>query len=144
LRRSSGILAAVCVGLLLIGCSGASVNLNIIPNPVVFQFNQFEQTVTVEIRTSGFGKLVLDEALVAVYDDEDNEVWSKVVDIGASIPFVVPGIKQSFEQTVLLPDEYHYVTPELYEEQLKGREFRLEIVLTGSKTMQTTAQIRFE
>ena len=80
---------------------------------------------------------------MAVYDDEDNEVWSKVVDIGPASS-VVPGIKQSFEQTVLLPDEYHYVTPELYEEQLKGREFRLEIVLTGSKTMQTPAQIRFE
>lgn len=133
------------VGLLLSGClGGASINLKIKPNPVIFEYQQYERDITVEVSTSGIGKLSLDTATLILYNEAEKEIWREVSDISTTIPFVVPGISKSFTETISLPEEYQLIGLVSYQENLLGKKFLLEIILEGSKTTQASVDISFQ
>ncbi|MDD2630199.1 MAG: hypothetical protein PHV61_08600 [Limnochordia bacterium] len=145
MRRNRCLFLVLVVGLLLSGClGGASINLKIKPNPVIFEYQQYERDITVEVSTSGIGKLGLDTATLILYNDAEKEIWREVSDISTTIPFVVPGISKSFTETISLPEEYQLIGLVSYQENLLGKKFLLEIILEGSKTTQASVDISFQ
>lgn len=140
-------LVAVALALLMLtGCLTASVAISIEPNPIKFKFNETEADITVKFTTKGFLNLKLDEMLVQLFENEDDEepLWEDTFAIDFSSAVVVPGVEHTEEATVQLPAELVELNEDLYNENLKGKEYTLVITVTGGKTVTDKVKVVFE
>lgn len=127
------------------GCLSGSITFTIVPNPIVFTADETTADITLELKTQGFGKLVLENIIIEVTDEEEEVVYTYTEAIDEEFGFVVPGIKQTHEDTLDLADVFaeEGFDATYYNEYLLDKEYLLTITLTGSKDVIKTAVIKF-
>ncbi|HBN97386.1 MAG TPA: hypothetical protein DDZ66_13930 [Firmicutes bacterium] len=171
-KRFSVLISLVLVAVLLTGCLTPKVNVGIEPNPIKLTAeklldNDFVITgIKLNLRTSGFSTGYTIEGVKAVvFDDDDEAIFEKLVDIDTKIP-IVPGIpreeevpdislKELFDFDVDLDldipiddENYHERLKEqfseYYNENWKDKVYKLTVTITGKNPTSDTAEIRFE
>ena len=76
-------------------------------------------------------------------DDQEDEVWSKEVELDKDT-YVVPFIFFDVKETVELPSELKDLAEEVYETDLKGKTYSLIISVTGDKPVVAEVDVIFE
>lgn len=139
----------ISLGLLLIvflvtGCSLlGGLSLTVTPNPIEFTYDNQSVDTTLEITTTGFGEITIDDLIILVLDGEE-EVSKEVIAVNKTVDFSVPGVSYEKTYTLNLSDLYNQdFTEEEYNNQLKGEQLTFKITMTGSKTTTTQVPIEF-
>lgn len=174
MRRPSLLISLVVVAVLLTGCLTPKANVKIEPNPIVLTAeklldNDFViKDIKLNLRTSGFSTgYIIEGARVAVLDEEDKSVFEKMIDIGKKTP-IIPGVSHTEEvPAVSLNDLFDFDVDEdldigipiddedydqllkeqftkYYDENWKGKTYKLTVIITGKNPTTDTADIRFE
>lgn len=152
MKRFLGLFSLLLVTFLLTGCLSPSVKMTIEPSSIIVKKDtQVLDDIVVKVKPSGFStKYLIDTALIEILDGDGQPVCEFTKEIGMEIiivplviptrPIPVPEIKL---ETIYkeLHSEY---TPDLYDDVLKGEKFTLKVILTGTKTSETTAEILFK
>lgn len=144
------LLFLIVIGLLMTGCLGGSVTFTVDPNPIVFTVEETRVDVTLNVRTAGFGTIAIDEAIVQVFDPDEEEVYDYSETVGYSGP-VVPGITESVEFALDMadldlkwdPQAEPELFQEYYDDELLGKTYILRIQLTGSSPVTSDVNLEF-
>lgn len=128
------ILLIAALAVLLTGCFGAlqpSLDVSISPNPLKFKYDETSKEVTLTLTTKGVGKLTVDKAVLLIVDPDGETVWDAEFEIDQS-SLVIPGVEVPHTKKIDLPEELTYPNEDLYNQELKGKTYKLIITITGS------------
>jgi len=144
------LLALLLAAVLFTGCLSPKVNFKIEPNPIEVTVNQTALTgIKLKVTLSGFSReYTVEAAVVELYDDEGELVFTTTEEIGITIP-VVSGIGKTIDlPDVSLSEIYAEIDPAfteaIYNEKLLGKTYKLKITLTGKNPTEDTADIIFK
>ncbi|HBG10196.1 MAG: hypothetical protein ACOYER_10445 [Limnochordia bacterium] len=144
------LLALLLAAVLFTGCLSPKVNFKIEPNPIEVTVNQTALTgIKLKVTLSGFSlAYTVEAAVVELYDDEGELVFTTTEEIDITIP-VVSGIGETIDlPDVSLSEIYAEIDPAfteaIYNEKLLGKTYKLKITLTGKNPTEDTADIIFK
>ena len=127
------------------GCSGGGINLDIMPTPIEFSEDEQEVEVTVEISTTGFGSMYVDQLVITMRDNKkDKDIYDKEITIDEDA-FAVGGLSFERSFTLSIEDIFDDYDADYYKEHLEGEDyFELQIMITGSEPSSATASVVFK
>ena len=140
----------ILLSVVLTGCLGAEIVLEVSPDPIIFSLDETEQEVTVTATSSGFGEIRIDDITLLVYEPENEEdyEYKESIVVNESIPFSVSGL--SVEETrkidledIFAEDEYGDFE-KYYEEKLVGETFIFQAIIDGSVNTSKSVEVIFE
>ncbi len=140
------LLSLVLLVVLLTGCLSPRIDVAIKPNPIIVTAGMGEtEEISLVFKMKGFSLgYTLKEVLVTLMDEEGDEKVTKTFDLeNKKIP-VLPGVGHTQAIGSIPLDEISDLNSEQYDEVLKGKEWRLEIVVVGTKNSEATATVKFE
>ncbi len=133
------------VTLLVVGCIGPlkpQILLSI-PGPIMVSFEDAQVTIETNFETKGIGVLKLNSLEAKFNDEADEEIWSETQAIEKTIP-VVPFVSHTENFTVQLPDSLQYGDLDSYNENLKGKKYKLTIlVISDTDSVFEEVEIQF-
>ncbi len=135
--RQLKLLSLLVVVLLLTGCLSPRLNFTISPATIIITEGQDTlENLVLKVKTSGFSlKYVIDQALV--------EITGEVIDPGITTP-VGFGAGKDVKLDPISLGSISELQEGAYETALKGKQYTLTIVLTGTKESKATAVVKFE
>ena len=125
----------------LTGCFNPNLVLEIEPDPVEFTRNNLSQEVKLKITTEGIGNITLDEYAVIITDQNGNDIYNKLYKLNLGDPFIVGGISETKTFTLDLEEIYKTeysdfnsgsTFEDFYDQELKGKNLKLKIAISGS------------
>jgi len=159
MKKTYVLVSLILVAVLLTGCLAPKVYVKISPNPIKINPQELYaddfnvKGLELILRTSGFSaNYRIEGATVTVIDDEENPVFEpRVIEIDRETP-IIPGIKLTIPAgDVSLRDLFDYdgePTEEefiaYYNENWKGKTYKLTITIEGENPTTDTADIKFE
>lgn len=159
MKRLISLIAVVMIAVLLTGCLTPKVNVRIEPNPIrlnapqLFADDLHIKNLKLHLRTSGFSTSYKIEGVEArVLDDKGELVFDPIViEIDKSTP-ILPGIdftEDGIEVSLRTLFEYEGEFTEeqflsYYNENWKGKVYKLVVTVTGLNPTTDEAAIRFE
>ena len=144
--RQLKLLSLLVVVLLLTGCLSPRLNFTISPATIIITEGQDTlENLVLKVKTSGFSlKYVIDQALVEITgEDREEPLLEKVIDPGITTP-VGFGAGKDVKLDPISLGSISELQEGAYETALKGKQYTLTIVLTGTKESKATAVVKFE
>jgi len=150
-----GILALVLVAVLLTGCLSPKITFSILPKTINISFDTEEVELKAEVKMSGFGSYIIEQAALELLDEEGESVLKepKVYTVNQKVTVVPIGSvfkPQVPIATLRLADVYAEIldgqelTEDLYNSELKGRIYTLKITLMGTTNPSAEATLEFK
>lgn len=139
------LLSLLLLVVLLTGCLAPTLRLSISPNPIKIEFGDEEiKDLKVKVSLSGFSfKYEVKTAEVVLKDHEGTTKIKETQNINKSFP-VVPFISKTIDIGSISLDGLDGFTEDLYDDILKGKTYKLEITLKGTKDSSAKADVKFQ
>jgi len=131
------VLLVAVAAVMLSGCFGflkPSLTITVDPDPIEFTYADLtdEKDIVVTFTTKGIGLMKIEKIAFALFGpDDDDPITSDEVDVDITIP-VIPDFSDTHPDTFTLPEDLQYETEELYNQELKGKNYTLKLTITGS------------
>lgn len=147
--KKLGLLSLLLMAVLLTGCLAPKVNFTIEPNPIIVTSDMDKlEEITLKVKLSGFSfAYTVEDAVVELFDDEDELVFEDSQEINKRIP-VVSGFGDDIDlPAISLAKLFENIDPNyteaIYEAELKDKVYELRITLTGKNPTSSTVNVEF-
>jgi hypothetical protein len=146
-----GLISLLAAAVLLSGCLAPSIAIRVTPNSIGISFGQTSiDNAKLTVTTSGFGvNYVITGVRVSLVDPSEPSKPLLVRNYDETmikLPVIVPFLKETVDIPEIRLDELKDVltNEELYNEQLKGNTYELQVILKGTKESIDTVNVEFK